>query len=227
MELEVLGWSPGLVNEDLDWLLRDTPLRAADNERRLGINALMDIWNKAGRLEPTLQQIRAIAAGDPAMHAALDLWINPPPPDPALTASEAELRRVVRRNEAKRRRIDQSWLNLIQQLRRDPEQLRHLPPATAQGVDPRLYHLWQLLSNAVVSNARYAVGTVRSIEPALGPELAAAFRDGLIRHWRTWQPVAKSTRPADSRNTINSLDAMGIAGVSMEAELGTGLGREP
>ena len=43
-ELEVLGWSPALTNEDLDWLLRDTPLRSADNERRLGINAAMEIW---------------------------------------------------------------------------------------------------------------------------------------------------------------------------------------
>ena len=156
------------------------------------------------------------------MNAAFDLWVNPPPSDPALVASEAELRRVVRRNEAERRRIDQSWLNLIQQLRRDPDQLRHLPAATAQGVDSRLYHVWQLLSSAASSNARYAIETVRSIEPALGTELAASFRDGLIRHWRTWQPAAKSARPADSRNSINSLDAMGIAGVSMEAHPGRG-----
>jgi hypothetical protein len=50
----------------------------------------------------------------------------------------------------------------------------------------------------------------------LGAELAAALRDALIQHWRLWQPTLKSTRSANERNQINSLDCMGIAGVSLE-----------
>src|SRR5205823_3045486 len=112
---------------------------------------------------------------------------------------------------------DRAWRNFVDRLRADPEQLRHLDPATAKGIDHRLYHLWRLLSSAARGNSRYAIDSVAAVEPILGRELAAALREGLIRHWRSWEPRRKSACTPEERNSVRTLDVMGVAGVSLEA----------
>ena len=91
-ELEMLGWSPGLTLEDVDWLLADGPTREAEHERKLAVNAALYIWAHADRPEAVRERIRRAAAADPAMRDAYDEWMRPQPPDPALVESELRLR---------------------------------------------------------------------------------------------------------------------------------------
>ena len=65
---------------------------------------------------------------------------------------------------------------------------------------------------------RYAIDDVAALEPLLGSELTAAFRDALIGFWRQWRPQLVSERAADKRNTIRMVDCMGIAAVSVDAK---------
>ena len=108
------------------------------------------------------------------------------------------------------------WVEFIKRLRENPGQLREIPAPTAEGVDARLYHLWQLLWEAVDTN-RYAINMVAPLEPMLGAEVTAALRDALIKFWRQWRPKPKSERSPGERNRIASLDCMGVAGISLEA----------
>ncbi len=151
------------------------------------------------------------------MAATFEGWINPPALSPERLVQEQELEALKQRNAAARAERDQSWVEFVDRLRADPNQLREIPAPTAEGVDTRLYHLWLLLSEAVDANTRYAIDTVAPLEPMLGPEVAAALRDALIRFWRQWQPKLKSERSANERNRILGLDCMGIAGISLEA----------
>jgi hypothetical protein len=219
-DLEMLGWSPGLSMEDLDWLLVDAPTRTLAHERRLGINAALLIWAQADRPDGVSERIRLVAYSDAVMTETFDAWMRPQPSDPALAESERELRRLREQNAVARAQSDQSWLDFINGLRGHPDQLRHINPATAEGIDSRLYHLWRLLSSAARSNARYAIDSVAPVEPILGQELAAALRDGLIRHWRTWQPTTKRERQPNNRIQMSTLDCMGIAGAALEAHQG-------
>jgi hypothetical protein len=216
-EMEFLGWSPKLVLSDADWLLVDTPLRSLESERILGVNTLLSVWRDANRPAELGDKIREMSAADAAMHSAYLAWINPPPENPALAESERELREIQARNAEQRVQIDQSWRDLVSELRQNPATLRELPPATSAGIDRRLYYMWRLLTAAERGNARYAVASTKAIEPIVGRDVADALREGLIRHWRTWHPVPRSSRAADDRSGIKSLDAMGIAGISMEA----------
>jgi hypothetical protein len=143
--------------------------------------------------------------------------MRPRPPDPALVESQRRLQEAQERSAIARAESDRSWRDFVGRLRADPDQLRHLNPATDQGIDNRLYHLWRLLSSAVRGNSRWAIDSVAPVEPILGRDLAAALRDGLIRHWRTWQPLRKSARTPEERNNVRTIDVMGIAGVSLEA----------
>jgi hypothetical protein len=112
---------------------------------------------------------------------------------------------------------DRSWVEFINRLKENPDQLRTIGAPTKEGVDGRLFHLWRLLADAADTNSRYAINSVAPLEPMLGPDVAAALRDALITFWRQWTPTPKSQRAATARNQISSLDCMGVAGVSLEA----------
>jgi hypothetical protein len=134
-ELEILGWSPGLTLEDVDWLLADAPTREAVDERKLAVNAAIYVWEQAGRPEVVRERIENAAAADPAMHEAYNDFARPRPPNPALAESERSLRELQERNATARAESDRSWRAFVDKLRADPDQLRHLNPATAEGID--------------------------------------------------------------------------------------------
>jgi hypothetical protein len=149
------------------------------------------------------------------MRDTVDTWLNPPPKPVELVAQEQEMTEIRQRAEAQLAARDQSWLEFIDGLRRDPNQLRGVRP-TAKSVDTRLYHLWLLLRQTADTSTYYAIDSITPVEPMLGAEVAAALRDALIEHWRLWQPTLKSARATNERNQISELDCMGIAGVSLE-----------
>jgi hypothetical protein len=216
--MELLGYSPGLLIEDLDWLLADAPTRTAEHQRRLAMDAAMTIWRRNGSSADLLARIEAVARADTVMAQAYDAWIRPPAPSAELRRSERELRMAQRRNAIAQARRDRSWSDFVAELRQHPERLRRLRPTDSEGVDSRLFHLWHLLNAALGSQARYAIETVAPLEPMLGAELAGAVRDGIIAHWRAWAPRPKSAREPDKRNQIGSLDCMGVAGVTLESK---------
>ena len=103
-------------------------------------------------------------------------------------------------------------------LRANPAQLRQLRAPTSEHVDGRLYDLWQLLRSTLGDINCYAIDDVTALEPVLGSDLTAAFRDALIGFWRQWRPQLVSERAPEKRNTIRMADCMGIAAVSVEAK---------
>ena len=90
-------------------------------------------------------------------------------------------------------------------------------PTTDKGADSKIYHLWQLLSNAS-GNIRYALDTVSPLEPMIGAAAAAAFERGLVAHWRAWTPWVRSLRADEELNQVRNLDSMGIVGITLEAK---------
>jgi hypothetical protein len=214
--MDIVGYSPNLQLEDITWLLEDGPRRTSENERRLATNAAMWLWHQNERQPDLLSRIERKAQSDLVMQDAYNIWLNPPPQSSQILAQEREIEEIKRRAEEKSAARNQSWLEFIGGLRKDPNQLRGLRP-TAESVDTRLYHLWRLLTQTADARTCHAIDSVAPLEEMLGAELTAALRDGLIQHWRLWRPRLKSSRGANEKNQINEIDCMGIAGVSLEA----------
>jgi hypothetical protein len=215
-QMQILGWSPGLTPEDLDWLLIDGPQRTDASERRLAVNAALEIAHHAAS-EAMVSRIRDVAMSDPEMRGAFEAATTPRTPSPEHLASEAELNEAIRRNAAAQAERDQGWIEFLAGLRADPAQLRRQLTPSEKGADGRLHALWQLLSGAARGN-RYAIDSLTAIEPILGPELAEELRRALIGFWRQWTPRLASTRAPSERNQISTLDCMGITGVTLEAK---------
>jgi hypothetical protein len=216
-DLQMLGWSVRFLVEDLDWLLADGPKRIAENERRLAINTAMMIWRDANSLDVIRERIAAAANSDVAMTEAFDSWIKPRTRSSAEIESESELEHLQHRNAVERAARDNSWIEFAAKLRGNPDEMRTLQPTSARGVDTKLFHLWLLLSQTADADRHYAISTVAPLAPMIGAEATEAFRLALIAHWRAWDPWLRSTRKDGELNQMRSLDCMGIAGVTLEA----------
>ena len=216
-QMRFLGWPPGLVLDDIDWLLADGPTRERASERRLVINAALDLWATAGQPEALQARIVAVAATDAEMQTAYVEWMTPRVRSAEEIRSEEELAEAMRKSDGARSEREQSWVNFVADMRATPEQLRHPQATTATTVDRRLYDLWQLLNQATRRNSRYAIDNVAPIAEIAGQEVAAAFASGLAGVWRAWKPTLRSAREPGERNQISTIDCMGIAGVSIEA----------
>ena len=55
--MDVLGYATSLCEEDVEWLLADGPTGEAENERRLAVNAALDVWRGVGSPPVLLERI--------------------------------------------------------------------------------------------------------------------------------------------------------------------------
>jgi hypothetical protein len=216
--MEVMGYAPGLLIEDVEWLLADAPTRTAEHERRLAIDAAMMMWRRSNGSADLLARIESVAHTDPSMSQVYNEWTQPQAPSPELRKSERELRKAQRRNAIAEAKRDKSWIDFVNQLREGPEPLSQFRPTSSEGADRRLFHLWQLLRAALGNRPQFAIDTLAPLEPILGAELARVVHDGIIAHWRAWEPRLRSARDLQKRSEISNLDCMGIAGVTLESK---------
>jgi hypothetical protein len=216
-QMQMLGWLPDLRPQDLDWLLSDGASRDVVSERRLAVNAALEAAGYPDASAEVLARIREEASSDPEMAAAFQSATTPRTPSAEELESLAELEQAQRSNAAAQEERERGWREFVARLRADPLQLRDLLTPTEQGADPRLIDLWKLLDLADRKRNRYAIDSVSSVEPIFGPELSKELRDGLVRFWRLWVPRLASSRPPEQRNVINTLDCMGVAGITLEA----------
>jgi hypothetical protein len=190
-QMGLLGWSPGLVLDDIDWLLTDGAFRTRATERQLAINAALNLWFTAGEPEALKARIAGVAAADTEMHAAYVEWMTPRAKSAEEIKSDEELAEIMRASESAQSEREQSWIAFIADLRANPAQLRQLDPTTATGVDNRIYDLWQLLSEVSSSNSRYAIGSVAPIAELAGETSRQRLPPGL----------PKSGEPGNRRRT--------------------------
>lgn len=217
-QMKFLGYPPGLVLDDIDWLLADAPGRERATERQLAVNAALSLWFNEGQQDETLKaRIASVAATDSDMQAAYTEWITPLVKSAEEVKSEEELAESMRDGERAQAEREQSWVDFVTEMRADPVKLQKLLPTAPNTVDGRIYDLWQLLRQAVRSNSHYAIDTVAPIAEIAGREVAAAFADRVAEIWRIWKPTLRSARRPNERNQIRMIDCMCIAGVSIEA----------
>ncbi|MDP9089327.1 MAG: hypothetical protein M3O26_11400 [Pseudomonadota bacterium] len=212
----ILGWSAGLQPIDMEWILADVSNKSSNDQAELAMDAAMDVWQVHGKPDALLQRIQAIANKNEGLVAVVNRFLVPRIPSREETEHLEEMARLQAEQTEREATQQTSWTEFIDKLREDPDKLRRLPAPTKENIDARLYYLWELLSG-MDGQSRYAIEDVRLVEPVLGIEVTAAFRDGLIAFWRQWEPTLESARAVDQRNVISKIDCMGICSVTVEA----------
>lgn len=217
-QLDLVGWSAGLREEDLSWLLEDANDGDTPLKRRLALDGLLSVWREIGKPEDLLAQIKDAAEKDQVTSEWLDAWLQPPKQDPEENEHLLEMARMRKEHEEEEAQRDKSWFDFIDSLRADPEQLRTPPPNLQPGyVDSRIYGLWQLLYAASEERTGWAIDDFGVLGDLLGPKASEEAKSALINFWRTHEPTLTSSRKPGERNMTHNFDSMGIASIALEA----------
>lgn len=218
-QLDIVGWSSGLREEDIPWLLEDARQGDTSLKRRLALSALMPLWWDTGKSVELLAHIKDAAAEGQESKEYIEAWLRPP----GLSENEIKLRKMTDRLQKKQKREEKkrgrSWFEFIERLKANPEQLREPPPGLKPGnTDGRLFYIWELLYAATPERTGYAIDSFGPLADVLGPDVTHEATAALKKFWRAHKPTLTSSRPANKRNIGSKLDCMGIAGISLEAK---------
>jgi hypothetical protein len=218
--IQFLGYPNGLQVEDLDWLLVDG-ISLDGDDRRLALNAALNIFELAGKPAEMLDRISSAVASEPIASEVYRQMMEPRERPRAHSEMERELEEIESRNAEESAKRDQSWIDFIRELQKDPQRVAKMRNPALSSFNSDLRDLWQLL-NGASSRSHYAIDSVSPLERIAGIEIADAVRVGLIAHWRTWVPSLRSRKTKKERNNVAWSDLMGLAGVTLEAATGSG-----
>ena len=214
-QIQFFGYPMDLKIEDVDWLLRDGLARGGA-DCRLAVNTALVFYHSHGEPESLLAKIAEAVDPDAVGREAFREWTAPRVSSEEEQASEQELHEIENRNKAELDRRDQLWIDFIRDIRSDSERIAKLRSPVPLDKRSELMDLWEILHGAG-SQSRYAVDSVAPLERVAGPEVARAVEDGLIAHWRRCEPLVRSRRELDERNSVRWIDLMGLTGITLEA----------
>ncbi|HYI96083.1 MAG TPA: hypothetical protein VEX68_21245 [Bryobacteraceae bacterium] len=213
--IEFLGYSTGLKTEDLEWLLADGLSKGGIN-CRLAVNAAVAIYRSQGEPGWLLAKIGEAVASDTIGQEEFIRCTQHRKPLDSEQHWERKREEINTRHKAELNKRVESWIQFISDLRSDPDRIDRLSRPVPMDQRSDLLNLWHLLDGAG-SQSRYAIDSVAPLERIVGVEVAKAVESGLIAHWRNYQPLVRSRRKAEDRNSFGWLDLMGLTGVTLEA----------
>jgi hypothetical protein len=213
--VESLGYPPGLKIEDVDWLLVDG-LAKGGADCRLAVNAAMSIYQSQGQPASLLAKIAGAVEADRIGRELFHQWTSPYTPSQFELDSEQELRERDSRYKVEQDSRDQSWIKFIKELQEDPDRIAKLALPVPLDQRSDLLNLYLLLHWAG-DHSHYAIDSVAPLRRIAGHHVAEAVEAALIAHWRRQEPMVRSDREPQERNTIDWPELMGLAGVTLEA----------
>lgn len=203
----------GFSESDLDRLIAYIVHRPLLDDRLVALHRAFWTYRDAGRPRRWRDRLNAAAATDPELRKHLSLLYRPPVAD-----SHRRLRRQLRETERRARERDERRVEsrraFVQRLRGNPDVVRH-PTGIAEGkFGNDQYHLMRIIEGHGIRNDRVEGADWRALIPEFGEEVAAAYRDAAITHWRHYTPDIRS-EGANTREVPYSL-TFGMIGLEIE-----------
>jgi hypothetical protein len=215
-QMEHLGLRVFLNLTDVEWVLNDAERRAPENEKRLLLMGLIDIWERNQKTPELLDRIKQVGERlglIEQINARLE-WKEK---DPQYLAMELEQENHRKERAKKEEEIQKSWREFLARMKADPTVLRTPLDPTEGKVDGNLYNLWTLLYNATETGNHHTIDSTARVEALFGKDLTAELRSALKKYWRKLSPKTTSEKAPESRTSTPYVDLMGLTGVSLEA----------
>jgi hypothetical protein len=202
---------------DLDWLKDDMRSGESAYDRRIALSAVLAILHGEGRLNSEADDLRNEIGEQPDLLATLDQYLAPPPERDMDTDHEREMARLRRERVARTQQDKASWVEFANFIRAEPGRLRD--PAqvrTWKAGAFRLKHLTLWLQKRTDKQDDEAPRDWRLLEEGFGPEVAAAYRDGMKLIWRL-MPPKRTVRQPGNGVTYSWTQILSYGGIGLEA----------
>ena len=205
-------WSfgPDSLSRLLEWVTD----RQSEDDRLVALSLATRVYGQAEQPAGWVDRLRASVAGDGKLTTRLNELLNPTISEetPKWQRREAERQRRLERqsHEEAQRKLD--W---TARLKGDPSLVR-IPPGLAPG--DMTWDQWWLLREIAgdgPQTSRAQGADWRSLIDKFGEDVAVAYRDAAVAHWRHYTPGLRS----EGANTSSVPGAVifGLAGLAIEA----------
>lgn len=213
-QLSFIGHFWRFSAESFDRCLAWVKARPQQDHKLVALSRSAALYLENDRPPDWLERLRAATAGDAELDAALEARIDPPPSARARKwqAEERAWERK-RREEDEREREDRAAF--ARELRSDPDRVRHPPGLEPGQLSSDQYYLFRTIEGEGLTVTRSRGAHWRALEEEFGEEVAEAFRDAALAHWRTFTPGLRSEGANTSSVPYSLIFAM--AGLEIEA----------
>lgn len=205
-------WSfhPGGFARVLGW----TETRESADDRLVALSLAFQVYAQANEPEELLGQLHTAVAGQAVLEARLEEFLNPTLSEEGRAWAEEQAEREQSRE---RRRLDdaQARTDSIARLKANPELVRNPPGLEPGQFSETQYWLLSQTDGNGLRTGRVEGASWRSLIDEFGYDVAAAYRDAAMRHWRHCKPGLGS-EGANTKNVPVSW-TFGLVGLQIEA----------
>ena len=195
----------------LEWL----KVREVQDDRLVALSLAFRVNSQAGESTECLGLLTESVEADAVLAARLDEMLN-------RTSSEEVRERERKWEERERRRHrqhreeDQRRLDWIARLKADPDLVRCPPELRSGQVSNDQYRLLREIEGTDLLTDRTRGADWRSLIDEFGEDVATAYRDAAMAHWRHCKPGLRSEVTAT--NEILPSSVFGLVGLYIEAD---------
>lgn len=201
--------------DDFDLVLADVKQRRLLDDRLVALSLVFQLYVQARRPKNWLRKLKTKVCRIPALSAALQNHLHPPPlsaDQKRWRRQEARYKQEQKRREAFRTQNELEWrgdLAANVSSLRDPG----LPDPTA--ITSRQCYLHEKMRELDRQSSCWSTGNWQVLKAEFGEEIAQAFRDGTVNYWRGYKPKLRSEGRADNGIPFSAI--FGLTGLNIEA----------
>ena len=206
-------WSFG--SESFPRVLNWLSTRELEDDRLVALSLALSIYRGADKPDEWLAKLRAATKGDAELTGRLEEWLNP-------TTSEADRewerrsRQRKQKHERQRKKQERARSEWIANLKANPDRVRNPPGLQPGQITNNQYWLLREIDGDRVRTTRTKGADWQSLTKEFGMDVAVAFRDAAMDHWRKFMPGLPSEGAETSSVPIELIFAM--AGLQIEAQ---------
>lgn len=184
------------------------------DDKLVALSLAHRLFIQANKPDGWLRQLRLAVTGNSDLEERLDTLLNP---TTSQSATEWKKKNALQEKERKKKEEERnrSRAEWIEHLRATPDVVRHPPGLKAGEFSKEQYLLLQELESASLRTSHKNGANWKALIPQFGEDVAQAYRDAAISHWRIFTPGLRSEGHDTSSTSYELIFAM--AGLEIEA----------
>ena len=196
-------------------ILDDVRTRELEDDRMIALSLAFRVYREANEPSEWWDELQACVSGDETLSAALDRLVNPDVPED-VAASEREWAEYQEDREREEREAAENRARWIAHLKANPDIVR-----SPRGLHPGQfstdqYWLLRQVEGDDLREGRAKGSEWRTLIDEFGEDVARAYRDAAVAHWRHFRPELRSEGGNTSSFPYSVVFAM--AGLAIEAD---------
>ncbi len=208
----------GFTAADFDAALDFVSSRTLPDDKLVALSLAFKLYVESGRPAPLRHRLKAACKGEPALVERLQTLLHPPRQSAQIVKSRRMNEGWKRRSKARAERDAKNREVWRQHLMANADKVRD-PGLGPGAVSQDQHYLHGEMQSTENSRTTYSNPSWRSLEPEFGTDVARAFRDAAVAHWRKHRPLlASEGAPLDSTTFQVIFGLVGLAIDSAESE---------